>query len=93
VVGLDPVLRAVDLALQLRIAEIAQGVDAADQLVELKAENPPGSAIAPSLRIRVAYASGVTMNLHGRFSDAAAAEQYLSRFYPDLLGKSASSTG
>jgi hypothetical protein len=33
VVGLDPVLRAVDMALQLRVAQVAQGVDAANQLV------------------------------------------------------------
>ena len=39
-VGLNPVLRAMDVALQLWIAQIAQGIDAANQLVELE-DGPP----------------------------------------------------
>ena len=39
-VRLNPVLRAVDVTLQLRVAEVSQGVDAADQLVELE-DRPP----------------------------------------------------
>ena len=39
-VGLDPVLRAMDVALQLRVAQVAQGVEAADQFVELE-DRPP----------------------------------------------------
>ena len=40
VVGLDAVLRAMHVALQLRVAQVAQRVDAADQLVELE-DRPP----------------------------------------------------
>jgi hypothetical protein len=40
VVGLDAVLRAVHVPLQLRVAQVAQRVDAADQLVELE-DRPP----------------------------------------------------
>jgi len=35
-IGLDAVLRAVRVALQLRVAQIAQGADTANQLVELE---------------------------------------------------------
>lgn len=48
---------------------------------------PKGSASYTSLRISVVYASGRTMYLPGRFTDSIAAEDYLARFYPDLLGK------
>src|SRR5271165_3547662 len=40
VVGLEPILRALDVTLQLRIADIPQGVDAADHLVELEDRAP-----------------------------------------------------
>jgi len=51
------------------------------------AETGAGHAPSALLRIRVTYASGVVQNLPGRFSDDAAAEQFLERFYPDLVGK------
>ena len=35
-VGLDAIFRAVDISLQLRVAQITQRVDGADQFVELK---------------------------------------------------------
>ena|GEM_PF-6325909 len=35
-VGLNAISRTVDIALQLRITQVAKRVDAADQLVELK---------------------------------------------------------
>ena len=35
-IGLDAVLRAVHVAFQLRVAQVAQRVEAADQLVELE---------------------------------------------------------
>jgi hypothetical protein len=40
VVGLDAVLRAMHVPLQLRVAQVAQRVGAADQLVELE-DRPP----------------------------------------------------
>ena len=47
----------------------------------------PGHAPSALLRIQVTYASGVVQNLPGRFKDATTAEQFLERFYPDLVGK------
>ena len=35
-IGLEPVLRTMDIALQLRVSEVIERVDAADQLVELE---------------------------------------------------------
>ena len=35
-IGLEPVLRAMDISLQLRVSEIVEGVDAAHQLIEFK---------------------------------------------------------
>jgi len=40
VIGLDAVLRAVYVALQLGIAQVAQRVDAADELVKLEHRTP-----------------------------------------------------
>ena len=42
VVGLDAVFRAVDITLQLGVAQVAQRVDAAHQLVELEDSPPRG---------------------------------------------------
>ena len=39
-VGLDPVLGTMNVSLRLWIAQVAQGIDAADQLVELEDRLP-----------------------------------------------------
>lgn len=44
VIGLDPVLRAADIALQLWVAQIAQGMDATDEFIEFEEGTPRGNS-------------------------------------------------
>lgn len=48
---------------------------------------PRGSVLKEALRIHVQYASGRLMPSRERFNSAADAKHFVSRFYPDLIGK------
>ena len=64
-VGLDAILRTVDIALQLRVTQIAKRIDGTNQLVELKYGLP--GAVMPEQSANFAHQHNVT----GKDSDSA----------------------
>ena len=53
----------------------------------IPAEVRKGSSEPPKLRISVMYASGSRKSFPGRFDTEQDVELYLTRFYPELIGK------
>jgi hypothetical protein len=53
--------------------------------------SPVGPTQPRTLRVSALYTSGATRYLSGQFRDIPAAEHFIARFYPDLIGRRAAS--